>query len=188
VSPELDHFVLDALFSTLTNVNFDEARFVDYVKHASTLTATARALYESACAAKGVTPHALGNATRLTLPSFDTAALQAAGRSVGIEARKATFAGNEDAFGLLEMTMYGLKGMCAYVRGRGARASASASASASEASRALTVSSRPITVASLAPSRATCTHSCTRRSRNSRAPRASSRCQTCSRSHSRSEP
>lgn len=42
VDQELDHFTAEALFSTLTNVNFDAQRFAEYIKRAVSLTAALR--------------------------------------------------------------------------------------------------------------------------------------------------
>ena len=51
----VDRFLLDALFSTLTNVNFDPDRFVGYLADAEVVKARAKAMYEKA-AGPGQTP------------------------------------------------------------------------------------------------------------------------------------
>jgi hydroxylamine reductase (hybrid-cluster protein) len=45
---EVDNFVLRALFSTVTNVNFDAARFNAFLKEAYEMKNRAKALYEKA--------------------------------------------------------------------------------------------------------------------------------------------
>lgn len=42
--PKLDKFLLDAMFATLTNVNFDGSRFVEYLKEAKEWEAKAKAM------------------------------------------------------------------------------------------------------------------------------------------------
>ncbi|MEZ5360667.1 MAG: hydroxylamine reductase [Candidatus Zixiibacteriota bacterium] len=108
---ELDIFVVEALFTTVTNVNFDPARLKSLIEKADTLRKKARDLYETACKETGTTPvnikdtgtfdplAALLNPTKSSLP-------------VGIETRRAAF--GDDIAGLRELVMYGLKGMAAY--------------------------------------------------------------------------
>ena len=48
--PELDAFVLEALFTTVTNVNFDADDICNWIKRAAALKDTAKALYKKACA------------------------------------------------------------------------------------------------------------------------------------------
>ena len=44
----VDRFLLEALFSTLTNVNFDPDRFVTFLAEAQAVKGRAKALYEKA--------------------------------------------------------------------------------------------------------------------------------------------
>ena len=46
-----DIFVVEALFTTVTNVNFDAARIEAMIRKAATVKKNAQALYEDACAA-----------------------------------------------------------------------------------------------------------------------------------------
>ena len=46
---EADVFTVRALFSTLTNVNFDPARFMDYLKWAKRIRDKVKGFYEDAC-------------------------------------------------------------------------------------------------------------------------------------------
>ncbi len=57
---EVDNFVLRALFSTVTNVNFDSARFNAFLKEAHDMKTRAKALYEKAKAS--ASPAALAKA------------------------------------------------------------------------------------------------------------------------------
>jgi len=52
-NPEVDAFQLDALFSTLTNVNFDPARFHVFIKDAEKMAKIALSQYENAAKAAG---------------------------------------------------------------------------------------------------------------------------------------
>jgi hydroxylamine reductase len=79
----VDHAVLKFLFSTLTNVNFDSARFVTYCKEAQAICDQAKALYEKACAEKGETPEDLSaNLYPLNLTDFSVGGLESEGRKV----------------------------------------------------------------------------------------------------------
>ena len=59
---EIDAFTLQAIFATLTNVNFDPARLAELIHQAAGLRNAARDLYESAAVAAGVVPAELGGA------------------------------------------------------------------------------------------------------------------------------
>lgn len=100
---KLDKFMVRAMFSTLTNVNFDADRFRQYLTSAS-------AFLEKLAAASG---------KKLSGPAawrFDNKRsndqLSQDGFDVGVYARAQTT--DPDVHGLKEMTMYGLKGLAAY--------------------------------------------------------------------------
>jgi len=59
---EIDAFTIQAIFATLTNVNFDPERVAELVRQAAEARDAARALYEKASAAAGQTPAELGGA------------------------------------------------------------------------------------------------------------------------------
>jgi hydroxylamine reductase len=103
IEDRIDKFVMDGIFSTLTNVNFDEDRFVELLKEAEEIkkelkgkiaqcncNAPEEALYE--------------------LPEDKESMLKDAKRA-GIMYNAAL---NEDVRSLREMLIYGLKGMGAY--------------------------------------------------------------------------
>ncbi|NRB42662.1 MAG: hypothetical protein HRU20_30040 [Pseudomonadales bacterium] len=46
----IDRFIPEAFFTTLTNVNFDENRFLELIPQALTLRNKAKAMYENQCA------------------------------------------------------------------------------------------------------------------------------------------
>ena len=57
--PEVDVFTAEALFTTVTNVNFDPGRLETILLRAAHMRDQARATYERACQAAGRTPEAL---------------------------------------------------------------------------------------------------------------------------------
>ncbi|MEJ2229184.1 MAG: hydroxylamine reductase [Alphaproteobacteria bacterium] len=108
---EASGFILYGMFTTLTNVNFNAARFVSMLQEAATHRDKAKAAYEAAAAAKGQTPEALsGPAT--WQPASDLDGLLAQAGSVGINADAETV--GADVIGLRALNIYGLKGVCAY--------------------------------------------------------------------------
>lgn len=103
--PEVNRFIVDSLFMTITNANFDRKRFVTRVRLA----------YEMREAAKEQLLKAGGNPDDIT---FDGALWQgqteeemdAKAVSVGVLATQ-----DVDVRSLRELTIYGLKGMAAYL-------------------------------------------------------------------------
>lgn len=111
--PEIDHFSLEAAFSTLTNVNFDEQRFVTYLKDADRLIRKAEKLYVDACRKAGQTPEKLKGPAEWRLAHEDVARIVEQAHEAGdILDRKAQY--GDDVVGMQEMIMYGLKGLMAY--------------------------------------------------------------------------
>ena len=104
---DIDVFVIEALFATVTNVNFDPERLAALIGQAAKMRDRAKALYESAADA----PEQLTGPAVFT-PAADIDALVAQAADVGIEARKAAL--GEDVAGLQELILYGLKGAAAY--------------------------------------------------------------------------
>lgn len=104
-------FVLYAMFTTLTNVNFTATRFVQLVTEAAKVRDRVRATYEAAAAAQGVTAEApAGPAAFVPAATMDAMLLQAA--EVGVRAGAETV--GDDVVGLRALVLYGLKGVCAY--------------------------------------------------------------------------
>jgi hydroxylamine reductase len=108
---EADSFVLYALFTTLTNVNFNATRFVGLLHEAAKVRDQARARYEAAASAAGQTPAVLGGAAGWQ-PAADQAGLLKQAASVGINAGIELV--GPDVIGLRSLVLYGLKGVCAY--------------------------------------------------------------------------
>lgn len=102
----IDTFPIDALFATLTNVNFDEKRIMEYVKLGNELKDKAKRMYGAAAKAKKVMPKQLPMSTvNWKNPLADY-------QKVGIKARQEKF--GKAVAGVQEMIVYGLKGVAAY--------------------------------------------------------------------------
>ena len=108
---EIDVFVIQALFSTVTNVDFDPERLAGLVRRAAELRDRAKALYEEAATKAGQTPETLSGPAAWA-PAADLAGLVQQGEGVGIPKR--IDAVGEDVAGLQELIIYGLKGVAAY--------------------------------------------------------------------------
>ena len=102
VSDAADDFTCKAVFSTLTNVNFDPDRFVSLIREAGKLRDELKAKLPG-----GAWEFSGAN------ESFDLEKdqLVARGRQVGVKADPDM---NEDVLSLRELLIYGLKGLCAY--------------------------------------------------------------------------
>lgn len=108
---EIDLAVVEALFTTVTNVNFDPERLVTQVAYVARCRDKAKARYEASCAVAGVAPEALsGPATFTVADSQEAMILQ--GLEVGIQPRLQKL--GADLAGLQELLMYGMKGTAAY--------------------------------------------------------------------------
>jgi hydroxylamine reductase len=107
----IDVFVIEALFTTVTNVNFHAPRLQEMIHRAAQVRDQARALYEEACRRAGKTPESVGGPA-VWQPAEDVDELIYQGRSVSIQKRKARL--GEDVAGLQELLLYGLKGAAAY--------------------------------------------------------------------------
>jgi hydroxylamine reductase len=109
---EVDVFMVKALFTTITNVDFDPERLQGWLNKAAEIKAKAKALYGAACAKAGKTPETLdGPATWEPAAGIDGLVEQ--GRSVAILKRRETL--GDDITGLQELLTYGLKGAAAYM-------------------------------------------------------------------------
>lgn len=101
--PEVDKFIMESLFSTITNANFDSSRFVDRIQEGLKLREN---LKQEIIKAGGTIPDNLKDAVTWTAPAeeFETKAAL-----VGILATE-----NEDVRSLRELLTYGIKGIAAY--------------------------------------------------------------------------
>jgi hydroxylamine reductase len=99
---KVDKFIMDALFTTLTNVSFDEDRLVESIKEADMLKAEVKSL--------------CGEVTEIfqgvdyKVPGTKEEMLKDA-KKIGVM-KDTTL--NEDVRSLIELSIYGLKGMAAY--------------------------------------------------------------------------
>ncbi len=71
---EIDRFTVEALFTTITNVNFDSERIVEWIKKADTLADKAQGLYEEACKKAGRAPE-IGSRPASCRPAGDLAGM-----------------------------------------------------------------------------------------------------------------
>jgi len=120
---DIDVFIVKALFSTLTNVNFDPQRFQQFIKQAAQIKKKAQNLYEEAVKKAGGAPESLScpvawwentdpATPKATPAASDLAELIRKGKSVTIQNRIDKL--GEDVTGLQELITYGLKGAAAY--------------------------------------------------------------------------
>jgi len=104
-------FLLYGMFTTLTNVNFNAARFVALLKEAAQVRDRAKAGYEAAAIAQGQTPEILSGPAAWQ-PAADLKDLLVQAQDVGINAGIETV--GADVIGMRSLILYGLKGVCAY--------------------------------------------------------------------------
>lgn len=109
---ELDVFAIEALFTTVTNVDFDPERIQGWLLKAGALRDRAKRLYEDACAKAGQAPEAPGGPA-LWLPAATLEGLVEQGRAVSVMHRRENY--GDDVAGLAELFIYGLKGAAAYM-------------------------------------------------------------------------
>src|SRR3990172_1373646 len=109
--PQVDVAVTEALFTTVTNVNFDPERVAGLIRGMATQRDRARALYESAARKSGQVPEQLSGPAPLALAG-DLDGLVAQGAAVGINDRLTSLGKTVTA--LQELLTYGVKGTRAY--------------------------------------------------------------------------
>jgi len=101
--PEIDRFIIEALFITVTNVNFDEEVVESWVQKAEVVM-------DKAAALAGVSRAGSIDAVKWSAKGKETAALHFEAQTHGIQA----FNENEDINSLEQLLTYGLKGLAAY--------------------------------------------------------------------------
>jgi hydroxylamine reductase len=107
----LDRFLLAALFTTVTNVNFDDAAIEKMIRQSVEMRDRAQLLYNNSLRDLGRSADEIhGPAT--WAPAAGTPELIAQGDAVSSLARRERF--GADIAGLQELLLYGLKGMAAY--------------------------------------------------------------------------
>ncbi len=108
----VDVFMIEALFSTLTNVNFDSGRFMQLIRQAIEIKNKAKKLYEDAVRKTGRKPEVMNCPVTWWEDTDDLDEVIRKGESVTIQNRIDKL-GQESA-GLQELITYGLKGAAAY--------------------------------------------------------------------------
>lgn len=103
IDEETHKFVMDAMFATLTNVNFDAERFVKYIKKADEVKENLKEL-------AGDIEEPIPDAASYKVPSTKEEMINDA-KKVGIMADESL---DQDIRSLRELLIYGLKGMAAY--------------------------------------------------------------------------
>jgi hydroxylamine reductase len=111
-SRDVNVFTVKALFSTLTNVNFDAGRFQAFMKQAAAVREQARVMYEQACKRAGETPEPFDCEVEWWDAVDDLSELGREDESLSIQRRIGNL--GEDITGLQELITYGLKGLAAY--------------------------------------------------------------------------
>ena len=115
--PEIDAFVIESIFATLTNVNFDADSVAALVYQAAQIRDRARALYTAAAVKAGVAALPLSGPAAWQ-PAAEREALLAQGREQLIPASYLTGSlvnnDNKEIKNLEELVIYGLKGVAAY--------------------------------------------------------------------------
>ena len=110
-NPEIDAFTIQAIFSTLTNVNFDPDRLIGVIHEAVTTRNAARDLYERASVMAGIAPSYLGGPASW-IPASSLEGLLAQGQQTLLPTR--FLAEGKEVSDLQELVLYGLKGVAAY--------------------------------------------------------------------------
>ncbi len=106
----IDLFVLEGLFTTVTNVNFDPARLELEIRKAYELKEKARNLYTGAAVKAGQTAASFNDGPAAWVPAADLAGLVAQGEQHGINTQST----DRDVLSAIEILIGGLKGMAAY--------------------------------------------------------------------------
>ena len=108
---EINVFTLEALFSTITNVDFDPERLQTMLIKASAIRDKAKKLYEDASQKAGKSPETLSGPASW-IPAKDIDGLVKQGREFSIPKRHEKF--GPDLAGLMDLILFGLKGAAAY--------------------------------------------------------------------------
>ena len=106
IDPEVNDFTCKAMFSTLTNVNFDPDRFVQLIQHCVALREN---LKEKVRAAKGKADFKEGPATFKPATSLEGLIKQ--GEAVGVKSDPSI---DPDILSLQHILIFGIKGVAAY--------------------------------------------------------------------------
>ncbi len=108
---DIDVFVVEALFTTVTNVNFDPERLQNLLARAVDVREKAENLYATACRKSGHKAETVGGPATFR-PAGDLDGLREQAAEISIAKRKESL--GDDITGLQELLTYGLKGLAAY--------------------------------------------------------------------------
>ena len=106
-----DVFVIEALFTTVTNVNFDPQRLEQMLRRAVMVREQLRRQYEQACRQAGKVPEVL-QGPAAWMPGEDLSAMVDQGEELITDKRVAKL--GADIVGLQDLLLFGLKGTAAY--------------------------------------------------------------------------
>jgi hydroxylamine reductase len=112
LDPEYARFVTEALFSTITNVNFDAQNLKELVKKGLQLKSKLKEQYESTLSAKGLKAEELYAPAEWNNFNEDVTVLAREAAAFGSEERINKL--GADRAGLADLILFGLKGMAAY--------------------------------------------------------------------------
>lgn len=112
IDAKIDRFATEALFSTLTNVNFDSDRIESYIKDTQKYTDILREKVENAITVNGDDYTTLTAAAKMTLPENKLSTKEAI-PEVAFNFKLAR--DNEDTISLHLLNQYGIKGAGAYL-------------------------------------------------------------------------
>ncbi len=112
VNHEADLFVVEALFTTVTNVNFDPDTLIAMIRAGVKVRDIVRNEYTKACIEKGLVPEELSGPAVWQLPA-DCESIENEAKKLSIMDRLEN--PGKDITGLEELITYGLKGSAAYV-------------------------------------------------------------------------
>lgn len=112
IDQAIDAYVCQALFATLTNVNFDAVRIIDFINEAQQNRDSLKSRYEAACLLAGKTPEVATGPAALILTA-DKAELLTWAPNAAVNRNHKEI--GEDILGLRLLCLYGLKGAAAYM-------------------------------------------------------------------------
>jgi hydroxylamine reductase len=112
VDKDVNVFTVKAMFSTLTNVDFDPARFQGFLREAASIKERAKSLYEAACKRSGKKAEYLPCEVQWWANLDNLDVLVETGALIGVQDKINKL--GPDVAGLQELIVYGLKGLAAY--------------------------------------------------------------------------
>jgi len=103
-NPSINHFIMESLFTTITNANFDKESFIPRIKKALVYRSEMKVTVEKAGIKMPEVLHESASWYADTIEAFEEKA-----KSVGVLVTE-----NEDIRSLRQLIIYGIKGMAAY--------------------------------------------------------------------------